>query len=78
MIPVNNLLTLCTINLAPMSTQYREAEATDADKIATLHAESWKRAYRGHLSDAYLDGPIEDERRSVWQARFATEQPSSM
>lgn len=49
---------------------YREATALDADAIAVLHAESWRRAYRGHLSDAYLDGPIFKDRTSVWRGRF--------
>ncbi len=43
----------------------------DADAIALAHAESWRATYRGILSDAYLDGPIEDERRRLWRARFA-------
>ena len=43
----------------------------DADAIAAVHAESWRAAYRGILSDAYLDGPIDAERRRLWRARFA-------
>ncbi|HZP87152.1 MAG TPA: GNAT family N-acetyltransferase [Burkholderiales bacterium] len=48
----------------------RQARASDAGSIAHLHAESWRTAYRGALSDAYLAGPIETERVAVWRARF--------
>lgn len=48
----------------------REATAADADAIAALHAASWRATYRGILSDAYLDGPIETERRRHWAARL--------
>lgn len=49
----------------------RNALESDAGAIARLHAASWRTAYRGALSDAYLDGPIEAERAAVWQARLA-------
>ena len=48
----------------------RAAQAPDADTIAALHATSWRRHYRGALSDAYLDGPVEAERLAVWRQRF--------
>ena len=35
-----------------------------------MHAESWRSAYRGLLPDAYLDGPIFEERRVLWVARM--------
>ncbi len=50
--------------------QIREASNSDAPGIARLHAESWRIAYRGVLSDAYLDGEAVADRSSVWQARF--------
>jgi len=37
--------------------------------VAGLHVESWKSAYRGILSDAYLDVEIDGERRRHWQQR---------
>ena len=49
---------------------YRKADSTDAANIAHLHAESWRNAYRGILSDAYLDHDVFAERLSVWQNRF--------
>jgi len=47
----------------------------DADAIAAAHAESWRATYRGILSDAYLDGPIDEERRNLWRKRFADVSP---
>jgi len=49
----------------------RMAEAADADLIAQLHARSWHTAYRGILSDEFLDGPLHADRRGLWRARFA-------
>jgi ribosomal protein S18 acetylase RimI-like enzyme len=51
--------------------QIRLARESDAESIARLHAASWRTAYRGSLSDAYLDGPIETERIELWRGRFA-------
>ena len=34
--------------------QFRSADASDADAIGALHAESWRRHYRGALPDAYF------------------------
>ena len=42
----------------------------DADLVADLHARSWRAHYRGCLSDAYLDGPVVDERRGFWRRRL--------
>ena len=50
--------------------QIREANVSDLEKIAQLHAQSWLIAYRGILSDAYLDGDLVLDRRALWQDRF--------
>ena len=50
--------------------RYREATAEDADAIAQLHADSWRRSYRGAFRDAFLDGPVVGERRTVWAERL--------
>ncbi|MGO9344387.1 MAG: N-acetyltransferase family protein [Acidimicrobiales bacterium] len=50
--------------------RYRLATEHDAGGIATLHAESWRRHYRGAYLDSYLDGPVVDERRKVWASRL--------
>jgi ribosomal protein S18 acetylase RimI-like enzyme len=49
----------------------RTARQSDAESVAQLHAASWRIAYRGMLSDAYLDGPIDAERSELWRGRFA-------
>ena len=49
----------------------RAATAADASAVAELHAASWRVAYRGMYSDAFLDGPVFDDRRRVWQTRLA-------
>ena len=54
-----------------MSPLFRPAEAGDADRVAALHADSWRRHYRGAYTDAFLDGDMAAERRAVWRARFA-------
>jgi GNAT superfamily N-acetyltransferase len=51
--------------------RFREATPGDADAIGRLHAESWRRAYRGAYSDAYLDGAVFEDRLSVWRERYA-------
>jgi len=51
--------------------RYRQATAEDADAIAQLHADSWRRTYRGAFSDEFLDGPVVGERRTVWAERLS-------
>lgn len=54
---------------------FRIATQADAPGIAALHAASWRRAYRGMLTDEYLDGDLESERTSVWVERLTTPEP---
>jgi len=49
----------------------REATQLDSAAIAHLHAESWRSAYRGILSDDYLDQRAHSERAALWQSRFS-------
>jgi len=49
----------------------REAAERDFAGIARLHAESWRSAYRGMLSDEYLDHRVHLERTTLWQQRFS-------
>ena len=49
----------------------REATDHDSAAIARLHAESWRSAYRGLLSDDYLDHRVHAERATLWQTRFS-------
>jgi ribosomal protein S18 acetylase RimI-like enzyme len=50
--------------------EYRPATHDDAPAVARLHAENWRRTYRGNYSDAYLDGDIFSERQRVWDTRL--------
>jgi GNAT superfamily N-acetyltransferase len=49
----------------------RMAAPGDAKRIADLHAESWRRHYRGAYLDTFLDGDIFSERLAVWSERLA-------
>lgn len=53
----------------------RTAVPDDAATVARLHADSWRRHYRGAYSDAFLDGDVVADRLAVWTARLST--PSS-
>jgi GNAT superfamily N-acetyltransferase len=48
----------------------RPADADDAAPIASLHADSWRRHYRGAYADSFLDSDVAADRRSVWSARL--------
>lgn len=50
---------------------YRAAIQSDAERIAVLHADSWRRTYRGMLRDDFLDGEVESNRLGVWNDRLA-------
>jgi ribosomal protein S18 acetylase RimI-like enzyme len=56
---------------------YRAATLHDAEGIAHLHADSWRRNYRGAFSDAYLDGDLVAERLSVWTERLRSPRPGT-
>ncbi len=49
----------------------REATPADAATVARLHAESWRAAYRGILTDKFLDSEAHPERLALWTERFA-------
>lgn len=49
---------------------FRLADAADAVAVAALHAESWRRHYRGAYSDAFLDGDVHADRLVAWTARL--------
>jgi ribosomal protein S18 acetylase RimI-like enzyme len=44
----------------------RTAGSDDAAAIAALHADSWRKVYRGILPDAYLDSEVDAERKRHW------------
>jgi GNAT superfamily N-acetyltransferase len=45
----------------------------DATAVACLHADSWRRHYRGAYSDDFLDGGVEADRIEVWARRLRTD-----
>src|SRR5512134_2056154 len=45
-----------------MTVRIREADPKDAEAIAGIHVRSWQVAYRGLLTDEYLDGLSVEER----------------
>jgi GNAT superfamily N-acetyltransferase len=56
--------------------KYRGATARDIEAIAGLHAESWRRSYRGAYSDAFLDGDVFEDRLTVWTDRLTEPPPN--
>jgi ribosomal protein S18 acetylase RimI-like enzyme len=54
-----------------MSVTFRSATPSDAEQIGLLHADSWRRFYRGAYADSYLDSDLDAERRAVWTERLA-------
>ncbi|WBQ02569.1 GNAT family N-acetyltransferase [Kribbella sp. CA-293567] len=50
---------------------FRSGGPADAEGIAALHADNWRRHYRGAFSDSFLDGDLDTERRAVWSERLA-------
>lgn len=50
---------------------FRRASADDADRIAQLHAESWRRTYRGMMRDEFLDGDLLSNRSGAWRDLMA-------
>ena len=54
----------------PSTLSLRPATCKDAALIASIHSSSWQAAYRGLLSDAFLDGEVTRERTAYWEARL--------
>jgi ribosomal protein S18 acetylase RimI-like enzyme len=50
--------------------EFRVAGPDDARAVAELHADSWRRHYRGAYSDAFLDGDVLADRLAVWTDRL--------
>ena len=61
--------------LDPASVRFRAACPDDARAIAGLHADSWRRHYRGAFSDAFLDGDVTGYLLRVWAGRMGTPDP---
>jgi ribosomal protein S18 acetylase RimI-like enzyme len=54
---------------------FRPADASDAAAIGALHADSWRRHYRGAYSDEFLDGDVDADRVAVWTERLRAADP---
>lgn len=61
----------------PTVIRFRAAGPGDAEAVARLHADSWRRHYRGAYADSFLDGDVVADRLAAWSARFAAPVPSA-
>lgn len=50
--------------------QLRDAQFSDYKAIAKLHADSWKKTYRGIYSEQFLDHEVEQDRAVLWHDRL--------
>ncbi|EGA70756.1 putative acetyltransferase [Vibrio sinaloensis DSM 21326] len=50
--------------------ELKVAEYSDYERIASLHAQSWKQFYQGILGREYLESEVLEERMAVWQTRL--------
>jgi GNAT superfamily N-acetyltransferase len=50
--------------------RFRLATRSDAQAIAALHGDSWRRHYRGAYADAFLDGDVLADRIAFWGERL--------
>jgi ribosomal protein S18 acetylase RimI-like enzyme len=50
--------------------RFRRGGIHDAAAVAALHADSWRRNYRGAYADGFLDGDVLTERLAFWTARL--------
>jgi ribosomal protein S18 acetylase RimI-like enzyme len=57
--------------------QFREAGPADALGVAELHADSWRRHYRGAYSDSFLDGDVVGYLRTWWTERLRAADPQA-
>jgi ribosomal protein S18 acetylase RimI-like enzyme len=57
--------------------RFRRADVSDSEPIAQLHADSWRRHYRGAYSDVFLDGDVARDRLAVWSARLCASDSDS-
>ena len=56
--------------MSDQDVQFRSARPSDARAISALHADSWRRHYRGTYADAFLDGDVDRDRVAVWTERL--------
>ncbi|HEX3649717.1 MAG TPA: GNAT family N-acetyltransferase [Pseudonocardiaceae bacterium] len=51
---------------------FRTAGPADAPSVAALHADSWRRHYRGAYADSFLDYAADDYLTGLWTERLTT------
>jgi ribosomal protein S18 acetylase RimI-like enzyme len=61
-----------------VTVRYRRATTGDVEGIARLHADSWRRNYRGAYLDSYLDGDVVTERVAAWTERLLASGPTTV
>jgi hypothetical protein len=57
--------------MKPAVIELRPAEFSDYKTIAALHADNWRKYYRGILSDHFLDHEVEGDRLDTWHKRLS-------
>jgi ribosomal protein S18 acetylase RimI-like enzyme len=57
--------------------RFREAGPGDARAVAGLHADSWRRHYRGAYSDSFLDGDVVGYQLTRWTERLSAADPQA-
>ena len=62
---------------SPDDLRFRTADADDAAAVAGLHADSWRRHYRGAFSDAFLDGDVVGFLLSRWTGLLSAPDPQA-
>jgi GNAT superfamily N-acetyltransferase len=62
---------------SPGDVRFRSAEAGDAAAVAGLHADSWRRHYRGAFSDAFLDGDVAGYLLARWTGQLDAPDPGA-
>lgn len=61
--------------MADENLHFRVARHDDAQSVAELHADSWRRHYRGAYADAFLDGDVLADRVALWTDRLRGTDP---
>jgi ribosomal protein S18 acetylase RimI-like enzyme len=62
---------------SPDGLRFRTADADDAAGVARLHADSWRRHYRGAFSDSFLDGDVVGYQLAQWTERLGRSDPQA-
>jgi ribosomal protein S18 acetylase RimI-like enzyme len=55
---------------SPATVRLRPATVDDAERVADLHSDSWRRHYRGAYADSFLDRDVLADRRREWSTRL--------